>query len=161
MDSTSKRALTTGLGFKTLKSWLLKYYKLLFLWKMCAACLQTQKSKRKHRKGLYGSEKNHKNWGNLDSQKKSLSQAKKVCVGDRRKIAALQQSTHGFVYAGWQACTPGLPFCLSQDNASEMVGQVDNCVQWLHIYKYGVFDKVTTGSAFKMWFSKFISYVWI
>lgn len=60
-------------------------------------------------KGLYGSEKNHKNWGNLDSQK--YSQAKKVCVGDRRKIAALQQSTHGFVYAGWQALV--LLDCLS------------------------------------------------
>lgn len=58
-----------------------------------------------------------------------------------------------------RSCTPGLPFCLSQDNASEMVGQVDNCVHWLHIYKYSVFDKVTTGSAFKLWFSEFISYV--
>lgn len=58
-----------------------------------------------------------------------------------------------------RSCAPGLPFCLPQDNTSEMVGQVDNCVHWLYIHKYSVFDKVTTGSAFKLWFSEFISYV--
>lgn len=57
-------------------------------------------------KGLYGSEKNHKNWGSLHSfphmPKMQIESSKKVCVGDRRKIAALQQSRHIFLYVGWQ-----------------------------------------------------------
>lgn len=128
----------------------------------CSSCWKHFKDSSYIEKGFCGSENNHKNWVSLDNQKHSLSQAKNVCVSERRKIAALQQSRHGFVYIGWQDLL--LLGCLSvflKIMLSEMVGQEDNSVHWLYIYKYRVFDKVTTGSAFKLWFNEFISYVWI
>lgn len=37
--------------------------------------------------------------------------SKKIFVGDKRKIAALQQSSHSFVYVGWQYFVLTLDCC--------------------------------------------------